>query len=202
MRVVFLLFTLIFGLVVLSCSNDGSADSLKAKELDLKKRELEVQRKERDQQKKSDSGEKKQIESLKWDSYSNGRFEFCVEYPTNFLRAQGESENNDGNVFATANGSSEMRASGMYNVLDEPITEAFKSASAKNVYYDTDHRITYKAQKGNWFVISGMYFESIFYVKTLLIEDTFYTVYFEYHPSESAQFDEIIDRVTKDFPGC
>jgi hypothetical protein len=105
-------------------------------------------------------------------------------------------------VFATANGSSEMRASGMYNALEESIEEAFKSASAKNVYYDSDHQITYKTQKGNWFVISGKYFESIFYVKTVLKGDTFYTIYFEYHPSEKKQFDEIIKRATKSFPDC
>ncbi len=202
MRIVFLLFTLIFGLALLSCSNDGSADSLKAKELDLNKRELELRRMERDQKKEQDSGQKQQLEALKWDFYYNGRFEFCADYPANFLRPQGESQNNDGNVFTTANGSSEMRASGMYNVLDESITEAFKSASAKNVYYDSEHQITYKAQKGNWFVISGTYFESIFYVKTILIGETFYTVYFEYHPSERKQFDEIIKRVTKNFPAC
>ena len=202
MRISLQFFMLIFGLGVLSCSNDGSADSLKAKELELKKRELDLLRKEGEQKKSQDLEKKEQVVSLKWDSYYNGRFEFCVDYPTNFLRAQGESENNDGIVFATANGSSEMRASGMYNVLDESIAEAFKSASANGVYYDTDHAITYKQQKSNWFVISGMYFESIFYVKTVLIGDTFYTLYFEYHPSERKQFDEIIKRASKGFPGC
>lgn len=203
MRVTHLLIILFFGAGVLSCSGDGNAEALKAKELELKKRELELEKKERDQQKSQESDETQaEQQKLMWENYFNGRFEFCVDYPSNFLRPQGESENNDGNVFATANGTGEMRVSGMYNVLDESIAEAFKSATVMNQYYDADHQITYKAQKGNWFVISGKYFESIFYVKTILKGDTFYTISFEYHPSEKKQFDEIIKRSTKNFPEC
>lgn len=203
MRVTHLLISVVLVSGVLSCSGDGNAEALEAKALELKKRELDLQKKERHQQKSQESDETQaEQKSLMWEDYFNGRFEFCVDYPSNFLSPQGESENNDGNVFTTANGTGEMRVSGMYNVLDESIAEAFKSASAKNQYYDADHQITYKAQKGDWFVISGKYFESIFYVKTKLKGDTFYTISFEYHPSEKKQFEEIIKRTTKNFPEC
>lgn len=204
MRSFLIFLVLAIGVGFVSCRNDGkSEDGSEAREHEFEKRELDVRKIEREQLSKRESGEPKvEMQSLKWESYHNGRFEFCAEYPSNFLRPRGESENNDGNVFVTENGSSEMRASGMYNVLDESIVEAFKSATAKNVYYDSDHHITYKQQKGDWFVISGTYFESIFYVKTILKGDRFYTIYFEYHPSERKQFDEIIKRVAEDFPGC
>lgn len=137
-----------------------------------------------------------------WKSYHNQRFEFCLDYPSSFLTEMGESENHDGNTFANANGSSEMRASGIYNALDETVAEAFERATEKDTYYEDEKVITYKQQKDNWFVASGTYYESIFYVKTVLVEDTFYTLYFEYHSSEKEKFDEIIKRTTKNFPKC
>lgn len=139
---------------------------------------------------------------LVWKTYHNERFNFCVDYPSNFLNPTGESENHDGNTFANANGSSEMLASGMLNVLDETIVDAYERATENDTYYEDERKITYKKQKDNWFVASGTYYESIFYVKSILIEDTFYTLYFEYHSSEVDQFNEIIKRTTKDFPDC
>lgn len=137
-----------------------------------------------------------------WKTYHNERFDFCVSYPANFLSPKGESENHDGNTFANANGSSEMRASGIYNALSETVEEAFERASKNGTYYEDERNITYKRQKDNWFVVSGKYYESIFYVRTTLIEDTFYTLYFEYHPSEESKFSEIIKRNTRNFPSC
>lgn len=138
---------------------------------------------------------------LVWNNYHNERFDFCIDYPSNFLSPQGESENHDGNTFANANGSSEMRVSGIYNALDETIEEAFERATENGVYYDDERKITYKAQEDNWFVASGNYYESIFYVRSALIRDTFFTLYLEYHSSEVQKFDEIIKRA-KDFPEC
>ncbi len=137
-----------------------------------------------------------------WKLYHNERFDFCVSYPSNFLTAKGESENHDGNTFANANGSSEMRASGIYNALSETIGEAFERATKDGTYYEEERNITYKRQNDNWFVVSGKYYESIFYVRTTLIKDTFYTLYFEYHPSEENKFGEIIKRNTRKFPAC
>mgnify|MGYP006233676781 CR=1 FL=1 len=137
-----------------------------------------------------------------WKSYHNERFDFCVSYPANFLTPQGEAENHDGNSFANANGSSEMRASGIYNALDETAAEAYERATENDRYYDEERVITYKRQKDNWFVASGKYNESIFYARTTLVRDTFYTLYFEYHSSEENKFSEIIKRNTRVFPDC
>ncbi len=137
-----------------------------------------------------------------WKSYHNERFNFCVSYPSNFLSPQGESENYDGNTFANANGSSEMRASGIFNALYETTEEAFERATENGTYYEEERNITYKRQRDNWYVVSGKYYESIFYARTTLVRDTFYTLYFEYHPSEENKFSEIIKRNTRYFPEC
>lgn len=206
MRSAQFIFAFFFGAMLFSCSDDGNAEQLKAKELELKERELELREKEMNEAKQNGADNLNESEEkdfkLKWANYYNDRFEFCVDYPMNYLFAQGEPENNDGNTFSTTNRSSEMQASGMYNALEQSISEAFIDATAKSVYYDDERKITYKAQNANWFVISGKYNESIFYVKTVLKGDTFYTLYFEYFPTERKKFDEIIKRATKDFPKC
>ena len=171
----------------------SEAEGIEVDDTDLSHEEVEVD---------ADNNQRDADIELIWKTYHNQRFDFCVDYPSNFLNPSGESENHDGNTFANANGSSEMRASGMYNALDETAAEAFERATENDNYYDEERKISYKLQKDNWFVISGNYNESIFYVKSILVDDTFYTLYFEYHSSETDQFDEIIKRTTKDFPEC
>lgn len=201
MRSTLIVIGIALGFGMYSCSEEGNVDDLRAKELELKERELELREKERNKAK--DEVEEKSTErSSNWKFYHNQRYDFCVDYPSDFLHATGESQNEDGNTFANANNSSEMRASGMYNALDQTIADAFKAATEKGKYYDDERVITYKQQKGNWFVVSGKYNESIFYVRTVLKGDTFYTLYFEYHSSETKKFAEIIARVGKKFPDC
>lgn len=192
-----LMFSLLFtGVFLTSCSEEGNSED-STQDLELNKLETDAAEPESDEDEVLDANTE-----MTWKSYENERFQFCVEYPTNFLKEMGESENHDGNSFANANESSEMRASGILNVLDESIEEAFASATENGTYYNDEQTITYKRQKDNWFVVSGNYYESIFYVKTVLKGDTFYTLYFEYHPSEEEKFKTIIKRTTKNFPSC
>lgn len=197
MRNSLVLFLLFSGAIVVSCSEVDRTDDSTQIETDIQDQEKELEQ--------SESEDKNVIEEndvMSWKSYHNERFDFCVGYPMNFLTEMGESENHDGNTFATENESSEMRASGIINVLDQSIEDAFKSATENGTYYEDEQIITYKRQSDNWFVISGKYYESIFYVKTVLEGDTFYTLYFEYHSSEEDKFKKIIKHTTKDFPNC
>ncbi len=199
MRKYFVFFFLFVGLIMGSCSEEKADGQLQENELDLKENELDLNM---DKQEQSEEEREDKNVTLTWKLYHNERFDFCVDYPSNFLKEMGESENHDGNIFATANESSEMRVSGIYNVLEETIEEALESSTKNNTYYAGEQIITYKQQKDNWFVVSGNYYESIFYARTVLIEDTFYTLYFEYHSSEAKKFDEIIKHTTRNFPGC
>ena len=198
MRSYLVLFILFSGLILASCVPKGEADS--ETEIGYEEEGNDTGIEDADESETEDVADAEV--KLIWKSYHNQRFDFCVEYPSNFLNPTGESENHDGSTFANANESSEMRASGIYNALDESIAEAFERATERNVYYDDEKKVTYKLQKDNWFVVSGNYNESIFYVKSILVDDTFYTLYFEYHSSETDQFDEIIKRTTKNFPEC
>ena len=191
-----LLVITLSGIMLFSCSGEANVDEddMNTEET-LNDSEMEVL--------DEDAMDKvEEVEAgLTWETYHNQRFDFCIDYPSNFLTPTGESENHDGNTFANANGSSEMRASGIYNALDETVEEAYDRATENGVYYYDQRKITYKTQKDNWFVISGNYYESIFYVKSSLVRDTFYTMYLEYHVSEVQKFDEIIKRA-ENFPDC
>jgi len=190
-----LVFLLMLGFV--AC-NEGSGDNSGNDELI----EAEDDTQNTDQASSEDEIDPADQPLAIWKSYHNERFDFCVEYPSNFLTPQGESQNYDGNVFVNANGSSEMRASGIFNALSETVEDAYERATEDDTYYEDERKITYKRQKDNWFVLSGTYYESIFYVKTALVRDTFYTLYFEYHPSEKEEFDAIIERNSSAFPDC
>ena len=190
-------FLLFSGAILMSCSEETDTSQQEFQEVDLQDQERESEQSATEEDDLLDENA-----VMVWKSYHNQRFDFCVGYPTNFLKEMGESENQDGNTFSTANESSEMRASGMYNALEQSISEAFDSATENGVYYDDERIVTYKQQKGNWFVVSGRYYESIFYVRTVLEGDNFYTLYFEYHSSEEEKFKEIIKHTTRDFPGC
>ena len=197
MRNLLVLFLLFSGVLLTSCSEMGDAPDQEGIELENQDQDKESEQSETEDEESPD----KNVNEM-WKPYHNERFDFCVDYPTNFLYEKGESENHDGNIFATANQSSEMRASGIKNVLEESIEEAFNSATENGTYYNDEQIITYKKQVNDWFVISGKYYESIFYVRTVLKNDTFYTLYFEYHSSEEEKFKEIIERTTKAFPDC
>ncbi|MFK7784628.1 MAG: hypothetical protein AB8B56_05925 [Crocinitomicaceae bacterium] len=192
------LVALLSGMILFSCSMEGDTES-EENGIDVEERSGDSNGEIMDEESMQEMEEAEA--QLIWKNYRNERFDFCVDYPSNFLTPQGESENHDGNTFANANGSSEMRVSGIYNALDETIEEAFERATENDVYYDDERKITYKTQEGDWFVASGNYNESIFYVRSSLIRDTFYTLYFEYHASEVQKFDEIIKRA-KNFPDC
>ena len=199
MRKLLVLSLLFTGSILLSCTEEAEAE-LQENEIDLQDPNIESQ--EETDQPETEELELDENAVLTWKSYHNQRFDFCVGYPANFLKPMGESENHDGNTFENANGSSQMLASGMLNALDQSITEAFHDAMENGVYYDEERVITNNQHGENWFIVSGNYNESLFYVKTVLEDDTFYTLYFEYHSSEKEKFREIIEHVTLDFPGC
>jgi hypothetical protein len=191
-----LLVIVLSGIILFSCSGEANIDE----------NEMNVEEtsngSEMDVLDEDSMDEVEEVEAgLTWETYHNQRFDFCIDYPSNFLTPTGESENKDGNTFANANGSSEMRVSGIYNALEESIEEAYERATENGVYYDEERKITYKTQEDNWFVLSGNYNESIFYVRSSLVRDTFFTLYLEYHVSEVQKFDEVIKRA-KDFPDC
>jgi hypothetical protein len=82
-------------------------------------------------------------------SYCNSRFDFCIEYPASFSKQQ-EPDNQDGLTFLSADRKTEIRTFGSLAIEDfDLLSDEFKSATA-------DLKVTYKAIKKDWFIVSGI----------------------------------------------
>jgi hypothetical protein len=126
-------------------------------------------------------------------TYSNARYGFSIAYPVGILNPQGESDNGDGQKFASRNGSATLLAFGS-NRMDRSLQDEFQSAQE-------NRNVTYRVLRRDMFVVSGLANGKIFYQKTLLRGDSFKTFIIEYDEGERATFDPITSRIARSFAG-
>ncbi|MFY9310030.1 MAG: hypothetical protein WAQ28_13370 [Bacteroidia bacterium] len=84
-----------------------------------------------------------------FDTYCNKRFHFCIDYPKDFI-PQGESYNQDGQIFISKDSLTEIRAYGAH-VMDESETASDHFAACA-----TGIKVSYKVIKDGWFIFSGI----------------------------------------------
>jgi hypothetical protein len=130
--------------------------------------------------------------------YGNGRFEFTVGIPRQFVKGP-EPENGDGATFnwRTASGPAKILVWGQNNANE--VTPALALKTWSGVQKDEGFSITYKLVRKDFFVASGKSKKGIFYVKGWITPDVNYYAYFEYPKALKPQFDKIIPAVTKSF---
>jgi hypothetical protein len=133
------------------------------------------------------------IQGANYRTYSNARYGFSIAYPAGILIPQGESDNGDGQRFASRNGSASLVAFGE-NRLDRSLADEFRSAQE-------NRSVTYKVLRRDMFVVSGFGNGKIFYQKTLLRGGSFKTFVIEYDEGERATFDPITSRIAASFRG-
>jgi hypothetical protein len=126
-------------------------------------------------------------------TYSNARYGFSIAYPAGLLIPQGESDNGDGQKFASRDGSAVLTAYGS-NRMDRSLREEYQSAQA-------DRTVTYRLLGRDMFVVSGIAGGKIFYQKTLLRSDAFKTFIIEYDESDRSTFDPVTTRIARSFVG-
>jgi hypothetical protein len=134
-------------------------------------------------------------------TYSNPRFNYSIEYPSRLLIPRGDSPPGDGQLFASEDLQAQMIIYGTLNVLEQTIKDLFKQEARDVVTPKITKRVTYKRQKDNWFVISGYIGPKIFYQKTILSNDMFKTFYIEYPENQRHRYDPILSRLGKSFKG-
>ncbi|CAM3774653.1 hypothetical protein FLGE108171_14595 [Flavobacterium gelidilacus] len=94
--------------------------------------------------------------------YCNVRYDFCIDYPKNFI-SQGESYNGDGQVFISKDKKAQISTFGSMSLVD--VTPTIKHVFDMS---NNDKRITYKVLKKDYFIVSGFNENGdIFYQKTL-----------------------------------
>jgi hypothetical protein len=130
-----------------------------------------------------------------WKLYTNVRFKYSICYPQDLLVPQGEAENSDGQKFLAKDGST-LVVFGQNNVLNEPLNDALEDTASRLA--GTSGKVTYKAIKPGWFVVSGQVGQTVFYAKTLYDHEQFKSFELTYDSSASAVYKPIIARLA----GC
>jgi hypothetical protein len=134
-------------------------------------------------------------------TYSNSRLNYSIEYPSRLLVPRGESPQGDGQLFASEDLQAQMIIYDTLNVLEQSIKDLYKQEARDVVTPKITKRVTYKRQKDNWFVISGYIGPKIFYQKTILSNDMFETFYIEYAENQRQRYDPILSRLGNSFKG-
>ncbi len=132
-------------------------------------------------------------------TYRNARFDYSISYPANVLIPQGEAANGDGQKFLSKDGSVEMLVYGSNNALDQTLRQVYQGETSAAEH--PNRTITYQVLRADWFVVSGVDGNRVFYQKTFLRRGVFKTFRIEYDQSQKASFDSITATISRSFRG-
>jgi hypothetical protein len=134
-----------------------------------------------------------------WLTYHNDRYGTTIDYP-DFFKAQPPPGSDDGREFKSADGA-DFTVSALYNALDFDLAK-YRNFIVHNL--DPGAIVTYQANGGDWFVISGAKGADIFYQRHLLSHGGQMTEDFDisYPAALKQTYDPIVARMAKSFrPG-
>lgn len=137
---------------------------------------------------------------IKYDTYCNSRYGYCIDYPAGLLFPQGEAPSGDGQAFKSKNADAELlvyRDLRDHFTMDEPYTikTAYEEDARGNDPEKPKKVIVYKKLGKDFFIVSGYSNGKIFYQKTILSEDGLVTGSIEYPETDSAVYNKISERV-------
>jgi len=130
-----------------------------------------------------------------YDCYTNHKYGYVVAWPKNILKAMGESDAGDGQVFAAPDGTSKLVSWAVFNnVQQQSLAAAYAQA-----LQEPGQQITYKFLGKNFFVVSGSKDGNIFYRKTLLAHGIQASFELSYAASLKSQFDPLTSDLARAF---
>jgi hypothetical protein len=134
-----------------------------------------------------------------YNQYCNARFGFCVSYPNTF-KAQGESDNGDGQEFISADGKASLLAyrdgrEAVYESEAECKSQSFLS----DITPDETKQITFKKKGENFYVVSGYQGSMIFYQKTIFTDQGMMTAIFTYPVNQKTKYDSYCAKLFETF---
>lgn len=173
----------------LAVLNDMIEDA-KAKQ---KQGEKEKQSEEPNQKEPSTS---EQTGNFTYNTYTNSRFGFTVQYPTTFIQGPLPT-NNDGRDFS--NGEANILAyAGHINVLeDNEIIETYYNRALEAA----PGSISYKQLGNDWYVISYKVGNDTVYEKAIIGESIISTVIITYPSSKQNYYEPMVTQIAKTFKG-
>ena len=135
----------------------------------------------------------------KYEKYTNHRYFFSIEYPSDIVKIQPPVFNGDGRTFLSKDGSVELRSWANHNVMLHSVEEEARSIEEELKGIP----IAYKKISDSWFVLSWVDADKVHYRKTLYHKfknaDVFFTFTIEYPRAQKPKFDAIVRRIEKSF---
>ena len=136
---------------------------------------------------------------MKFETYCNSRFNYCIDYPSDLLIPQGEAGNGDGQAFTTANGHTTLLVYRDFrDNIDPDVTFTLEQAYRDDLkaYAKDGKTVSYKTSQKSFYVISGTYKDKVFYQKTILSQDGQpVTSLIEYKTSEKEIYNKVCERI-------
>jgi hypothetical protein len=136
-------------------------------------------------------------ERIFYNSYSNARFLYSIDYPAGILIPQREADNSDGRQFLSRDGHAKLIAFGRYALDTDTLQKEYEEAVRGGG--GAGRIVSLKKLKSNWFVVSGSENGKIFYRKTIYNGGAFKTFIIEYDESEKTFYDPITEHISKSF---
>lgn len=130
-----------------------------------------------------------------WPVYANARYGYRICYPAKLLKPRAEAPNGDGRQFTGAGGAV-LRVWGSYNVMGESVAASAADARAR---LSERGKVTYAVVKPGWFVLSGRQDGQIFYLKSVLVGETFSTMELRYPAAQAAAWSPVTTRLSRCF---
>jgi hypothetical protein len=140
---------------------------------------------------------------IKFETYCNKNFAYCIDFPSEILFPQGESDSGDGQWFKSKDGESTLAA---YRDLRDnmdikafELSKAYQEDSRANDPEKPNRVVTYKKLNKDNYVVSGYDDGKIFYQKTIISDGMLATSILHYREKDSFIFNKISERVFKSF---
>lgn len=126
--------------------------------------------------------------------YCNERFGQCVDVPAG-LAAAPAPVNGDGASFRGLDDDAfTMTVSARHNVRAETVAAAMVDATPPDAT-----RIAYRRKATNWFVISGVAGDRVFYVKQFVTPKSISTLRIEYPALQADRYRALVNRLSRSF---
>lgn len=135
-----------------------------------------------------------------YETYYNGRFDFAIAYPSNFVSPQPPPTNADGREFVSPEGDIKMVANGSNRPRGKTIEESYRESM--EWLRESGAEVTYDDLGEDEFVISG-YDNSgqVFYTKTLLMNGYFIDLNLTYDRDLQPEFDRVVADISNSLRG-
>lgn len=139
------------------------------------------------------------INDLKYKKYYNSFYSFEIDYPSEILIPQGESDSHDGQTFLSKNNENELLVFRSFIDIGEESEIDLKFQYKKSIKVNSEN-ISYKKLEKDFFVISGFTVKGqIYYQKTYLFERDLFTFILTYNKSERILYNKIAEHIFESF---